>query len=230
MFAPLEVIIPHDSRLKRIEGQLGPLYNTLYIPKDVEFYETIIGGSFPVKVDPGNKHFFSSSDAVYDITGSTLISGCGNTHRFGETAKLILPSTVQVIKERSFKNSRRLSSILFPQDSLLRIIETEAFSECHFLKSILIPKTVEIICPLAFIGNVSLSVVDFEEDSELREIGESAFADTMIETIDIPSKVRIIGARCFANCPKLTQVYWAREQVIEIGEDAFEGCDSLKIT
>jgi hypothetical protein len=228
MFAPLEVIIPHDSRLKRVEGQLGPLFNTLYIPKDVEFYGTIIGGSFPVEVDPRNRHYFSLLDTVYDITGSILISGCGNDFNNGKQ-KFVLPSSCQIIGEMSFKNSRKLSVILFPQDSLLRVIGTEAFAECHFLKSILIPRTVEIICRLAFIGDVSLCVIEFEEDSELTEIGERAFMFTMIETIDIPSKVRTIGTRCFSDCHKLARVYFEEPSFIKIGEGAFERCTSLKL-
>ena len=59
-------------------------------------------------------------------------------------------------------------------------------------------------------------------------VEEEAFADnTSITTLVVPQHVTSIGARAFAGCTNLREVYLGKNDSIEIARDAFSGCESI---
>jgi len=67
-------------------------------------------------------------------------------------------------------------------------------------------------------------------DSGVMEIYNGAFeGNTTIESLTVPSNVKVIGSRAFANCSSLTSLILAPDRttpgVYQIGSSAFSGCD-----
>ena len=92
--------------------------------------------------------------------------------------KIVLPSTLQIIKDEAFKSKKYLKDINLP-NGLLKI-GTAAFNKCKSLESIEIPNTVT-------------------------NIGSRAFSQTSLRSIYIPDSVKTIGAGAFL-CPKLERI------------------------
>lgn len=73
----------------------------------------------------------------------------------------------------------------------------------------------------------NIKSIRFEEGSVCRTIGGSAFSGSAITEIEIPTSVRVIGARAFFNCKNLKSVKmtWGVE---EIEAEAFANCENLE--
>ena len=65
--------------------------------------------------------------------------------------------------------------------------------------------------------------------STVKIIGESAFRDTQIETLQLPAWLEKIGKGAFWGCGNLKSII-IPSSVIEIGNSAFLGCQNLKIS
>lgn len=64
--------------------------------------------------------------------------------------------------------------------------------------------------------------------ADLTEIDDEAFAgNTALTTVVIPQSVQRIGARAFADCSGLQEVYFGKNASIDIARDAFSDCDSI---
>ena len=95
---------------------------------------------------------------------------------------------ITTIKEGSFRESKKIKSISFPQDSMVGIIEKEAFAYSS-VREAFIPQHVTCICEGIFYGCKFLSVLNFSEFSELQTIEKDFIFDSSIENIKIPSTV-----------------------------------------
>ena len=62
----------------------------------------------------------------------------------------------------------------------------------------------------------------------LTVLEDEAFeGDTGLTAIVIPKNVKRIGSRAFADCSNLQEVYFGKNEGIDIAKDAFAGCDGL---
>lgn len=139
--------------------------------------------------------------------------------------KIVIPSSVNEIKEGAFASITSLETVEIESDSLLTWIGSEAF-EGTGLTAIQLPKTLNSIGSAAFknakniseitipnnITNISdetfqgcenLVNVIFDEGSQIRTIGSEAFASTKIKRIKLPNTVEEIGDWAFENCGQL---------------------------
>ena len=128
--------------------------------------------------------------------------------------KVIIPTTVRIIGEDAFRNSKSLEivdikeSVIVTSNNGLQTIEAGAFSGCENLLNIIIPATVSKIEESAFAGCSSL--------------GDGfAIKSPVNDNIDLT-----IGARAFENCVGFTSFSLPRH-VDEVGAYAFSGCTSL---
>ncbi len=97
---------------------------------------------------------------------------------------VVIPDTVMVIGNRTFKNCSALSSITIQPNSQLHTIGAEAFENCSFLKN-----------------------VDLENAENLKTIGAKAFYNcTSIENIKLQKNLETIGVDAFSNCSSLKSV------------------------
>lgn len=116
----------------------------------------------------------SEADEIVIPEGITIIENINATG----VVKIVLPSTLQVIKEEAFKNKYCLKDIVLPNG--LQKIGTAAFNECESLESIVIPETVT-------------------------SIGSRAFSQAGLKSVYIPDSVKTIGNGAF-SCPKLKKI------------------------
>ena len=101
----------------------------------------------------------------------------------------------------SFVNSY-ISSIKFEDESYCERIETRAFANCAYLKSVVIPNGV-------------------------KKIGDGAFEWSSIESVMLPDSIVSIGDNAFGYCYNLTDIN-IPNGVTEIGGGAFRLCQKLQ--
>lgn len=90
--------------------------------------------------------------------------------------------------------------------SSVRVIKEGAFKDFYNLDTITIPSFVEEIEADAFFGCCELESIDFDEPSSLRKLGARAFASTGLRSIRIPASVGEIGANAFKGCDQLESI------------------------
>ena len=134
--------------------------------------------------------------------------------------EVVIPSSVSVIKDRTFYGAKFLKNITIP-DSVVSI-GNYAFSECSGLTSITIPDSVDSTGNYAFYkcsGLTSITIPD-----SVVSIGNSAFYNcTGLTSITIPDSVVSIGDFAFDGCSGLTSIT-IPDSVVSIGLCAFRYC------
>lgn len=105
--------------------------------------------------------------------------------------KVIIPSSVRVLRERAFILCEFLREVVFEPGSRLETIGADCFSECGLVK-VVIPRSVREIGSGAFSNCHNLSSLVFEEGSQLARVGRQAFARTRLtpEQLKYPNAVR----------------------------------------
>lgn len=131
------------------------------------------------------------------------------------------------INEGTFIECTSLTSIKLP--SSVTYIGEEAFLDCSSLTSINIPSSVTEIENGAFVGCTSLTSVNIP--SSVTKISDDTFSGcTSLTSVKIPSSVTYIGEEAFENCNSLKSIYIYAEDIPNIANDAFKGCDSKNCT
>ena len=138
--------------------------------------------------------------------------------------------SVTIIRDCAFHSCTNLKSVIFPNDSQLRLIGDGAFYGCKSLQGIVIPDSVTIIFECAFGQCHNLESVLFTDQSCLREIGENAFCDChSLQSMTIPQSVIEIGGLAFDECSNLKSVIFAEHSSIQsINRFTFNKCTSLQ--
>jgi hypothetical protein len=162
------------------------------------------------------------NDFLIDVVHHKLI------RNFSKSSEIEIAETIEILGSNCFSGCRLSSSITFESNSLLRRIESEAFSYSS-LQSILIPSNVEILKSKCFSNCESLSSISFESNSQLtaslgiKVIPEEAFQSSRLISVVIPATVRIIEKRAFYSCEKLVVLLWAEGSKVQVvAEEAFE--------
>jgi hypothetical protein len=109
---------------------------------------------------------------------------------------ILIPSSVVVLGDSSFRFCKSLESVAFESGSRLERIEECAFYD-NGLKSILIPSSVVVLGKQSFRFCKSLESVAFESGSRLERIEEYAFYDNGLKSTEIPPNVAFIGSYAF---------------------------------
>ncbi len=145
------------------------------------------------------------------------------SHLFQGTTieSITIPASVKEIQDRAFKDSS-LKSITIPEN--IQTIGYSAFSDCTALKTV---NFNAIDCDGAvlpvFDGCSNLSTINI--GSKVTKIGSHLFQETMIESITIPASVKEIQDRAFkgSTIKKIT----LPEGLLDISFDAFADCTKL---
>ncbi|MBO5134332.1 MAG: leucine-rich repeat domain-containing protein [Bacteroidaceae bacterium] len=144
--------------------------------------------------------------------------------------QLVIPETVNMIKDWSFAGCNCLTSISIPES--VTSIGNNAFYKCparrkpidysvrvgdfKFLDGALV----------GYIGSSTNVVLPKNFQGKKYAIGERAFKDSKIVSVTIPEGVTDIGSSAFWGCTKLASIT-IPESVTSIGLGAFSGCSSL---
>ncbi len=115
--------------------------------------------------------------------------------------ELHVGTKVREIRSRAFKHATNLKTIIFPEDSMLRLIETKAFSGCVYLTHIDLPKG-------------------------LKWLSKSVFEYTGIRELEIPKSVEQIHQSTFNNMPRDAKIIFeysvAPIKVFTINSSSFD--------
>ena len=188
-------------------------------------------------------------NAIIETSSNTLIQGCSST---------VIPQGVKTIEIFAFSDCSSLTSIVIPEgvtvignwafsgcDSLTSIIISEsvtsigeaqsAFAGCKSLTSIIIPESVTEIGSWTFMDcdNLTSIVVAAENTVYDSRNGCNAIIETSSNTLIqgcsstiIPQNVTEIGDGAFYGCDSLISIV-IPESVTSIGANAFNGCSCL---
>ena len=179
-------------------------------------------------VSIGKKCFYNAKiKSIYLYNGIKRIDS--NAFYGTNLASITIPASVETIGNLAFDYCTALTSVLFEENSNLKIIDAQAFSFCKNLASITIPASVETIGNSAFKNCTALTSVLFEENSNLKIIDEAAFSYCEnIASITIPASVETIGNSAFYHCDTLTSVLFEENSNLKIiDESAFSSCEKI---
>lgn len=197
------------------EAFMGQTSSYIEIPSTV----TDLGNSLSelattltLEVDPGNKSYINTGDAVYTSDMKELIR-CSS---FYEGKEFIIPDTVEKIDSKAFFGIKSIEKISIPAS--VSEIGDSAFSGCENLQSIevngdnkyyssrdgvLFNKCMDILYlyPCAY-PDTSYTIPD-----SVKEIYDEAFSFCdNLETVSFGSSVEVIGYSAFSACDKLNNI------------------------
>lgn len=135
-----------------------------------------------------------------------------------------LSESLEDMGMHTFSHCSNLKKCVIP--NRITAIGGGMFNYCTSLEKVFLPNTIKKVGDFSFTQCSSLKSIDFP--SELDSIGMYAFSScTALEKIVIPNSVTFIGELAF-NCKGLKEVTLGKH-VINIGDRAFIGCDSLLV-
>lgn len=185
-------------------GDYVSVVETVKLPKNLKSIDAYAFGNNLKNIQ------LNSENKTYNLIDNCLI----------QNSTVVLGTTESVIPERYTNGSGNevvitsigdyafagldVSKIVIPAS--VESIGKSAFESCKGLTSIEFSRNVKSIGDSAF-KKSSLNSVTFEADSRLESIGASAFEGTRLTTITIPSYVKSIASRAFANT-YLEQLYF----------------------
>ncbi|KAK8836348.1 hypothetical protein M9Y10_039690 [Tritrichomonas musculus] len=213
--------------IKKIQWSQNCIVDDLGEPGFFSYYYLveITIPKFVTKISP---HLFENCHYLKTVefeNGSQLIEI--GEYAFSNTRvdQVMLPETVQIIRQSAFSYNNDLKAVSFKGE----IIENDAFLQTGLIEFNLSDNT-KTIGSGAFQFCRSLSSFNINiEQSNLSEIGQYAFAETSITEINIPPKVEVIHKFTFNGCSLLKEVKISNDsKLIKIDDNSFSGDLSLE--
>lgn len=112
---------------------------------------------------------------------------------------------VTSIHEKAFARSKTAQTVIFPENSKIKLFEKNSFAYT-LLEKIKIPSSVVKIDEMAFFSCHKLKCVEFCENSELETIENKAFDTCQIEKISFPSSVVDLKEEWCSGLKNLTDI------------------------
>lgn len=170
---------------------------------------------------------FSGCENLKNVTigeGITAVGGAA----FFKTAveKIILPSTVIVVRIDAFRECKQLRKVIL-NDGLKTIAES-AFKRTESLSEISIPDSVKHIGSGCFACSGIKSVKLPENNAFTAILWETFFGCQNLETVKLPDSVNVIDSYAFSECTSLKNINLGKIQIL--GSNAFAKTALKKIT
>lgn len=182
---------------------------------------TAVNNINTVEVNERDFRFLDENNEAGEITGiwTCAFSNCR------QLENILLPKTIEYIKEFAFYSCKKLKTVKLSQDSRLKFIGDNAFYCCENLTNITLPNSMEYIGNRAFFGCSSLTSITISDS--IKSIGEAAFFGcSSLSNITIPDSVESIGNGAFGFCSSLTSVTLPKRKT-KIERTAFFCCGNL---
>jgi hypothetical protein len=176
----------------------------------------------------GSAAFLNCDIISLDLTLTQLQSI--ETETFQENTNIgqaLFPSSLTGIGANAFLGDSKLSTIVFPEGSLLTNIYEGAFQNCDIISLDLTSTTkLETIGYGAFNGNINMGRLIIP--SSLTTIGEAAFTSCDLTNLDLRKAINLqfIDSYTFSYNFNLTQVLFS-QSLSSIGNSAFNNCSSI---
>jgi hypothetical protein len=213
--------------------------------RDISGTSFAFSGVETIEFESGNEFYSFSNHCLVNFAGTYLV------RYLGSSSAPVVDDGILTLGSYCFANNKVITAVIFRSTTKLREIESSAFENCEYLKSMSIPPSVEVIGRRCFFNCVSLMSVSLVGSSLIR-IEEEVFQHCLrLSTISIPGSVELIGEHCFRQCLHLVKLPLPADSklvgisartfyrctrlsslsipasVETIGESAFSLCDSL---
>ncbi len=207
------------------------------------------------------KDFWENTNSTYyyELNICELPSGikCIGEYAFSnaEIKEIILPNTIEIIKESAFEGNSYITSMAIPNS--VRNIGENCFKDCHQMRTIQLSESINQLCDFLFkdcskleniiipdgvtiIGNFVFSgcgsIKTLKLPKSVQEIGANPFVDSGIESIDNCSEAFEIENNILYTRKKLRLIAcFSKDKEIVlpdglqmIDEYAFKGCCSIE--
>lgn len=138
----------------------------------------------------------------------------------------------QVLGKEPSDNYPFLTSTLLGENLYIGSTETQvankAYNNNTAIYNLTIPSSITLIDSYGFNGCSNLTKVKFLKDSQLITINARAFYNNKcLLNVYLPEKLQSIKDQVFYGCSNLNRITFPNS-LIEIGEQSFRGCQSLK--
>lgn len=156
------------------------------------------------------------------ILPASITTICDGALMGSGITSITIPAPIEEIGMGAFAGCKDLTAVEIPS-SVIKV-GTHLFKDCIGLKKISFASAA--VPDNTFTGCETLT--DVKIGNNVEEIGDEAFYSTGITMADLSgcSRLRHIGARAFAECKELAEV-WLPEGMVEIGSGAFFGDTKL---
>mgnify|MGYP003300458804 CR=1 FL=1 len=196
----------------------------------VEGTDSLKRGATIIRVENDNKSLVKMAYSYTGYTSNNIDDIEKGAFSNSYITEIKLPSNLKKINEGVFINANRLTDIQLPST----IIEVGAYGFYGTsIKNITLPNSVITIGKGAFsqcgyLTGITLSsnITSFESGEN---VGDGAFENcAQLTNITIPRLVTSIPKRMFFNCSNLSEIELLSNNIISIGEFAFNGCRFLR--
>ena len=189
-----------------------------------------------VSIEESAFAYCSSLESIAIPASMTSIESCA-FWGCSSLKSIVIPTDVTSIGDRAFESCVSLESVIIPPG--VTGIGENAFEGCFSLKSIVIPASVTSIGEGAFSRCSSLSAIEVAKNNpEYCSVGGALFhrrqrkllvypAGSNEEEYVVPKGVTSIGENAFEGCFSLKSLV-IPASVTSIGSNAFSGCSSLE--
>ena len=170
---------------------------------------------------------FSGCEHLKNVTiGEGIIAVGGAAFFKTAVEKIILPSTVIVVRSEAFRECKQLREVVL-NDGLKTIAES-AFKRTESLSEISIPDSVKHIGSGCFAYSGIKSVKLPENSAFTAILWETFFGCQNLETVKLPDSVNVIDDYAFSECTSLKNINLEKIQIL--GNNAFAKTALEKIT
>lgn len=170
---------------------------------------------------------FSKCKNLKNVTIGEGITAVGDASFFNTAVeKIILPSTVIVVRTEAFRDCRQLREVVL-NDGLKTIAES-AFKRTENLSEISIPDSVKHIGSGCFACSSIKNVKLPENNAFTAILWETFFGCENLETVKLPDSVNVIDEYAFSECTSLKNINLGKIQIL--GNNAFAKTALEKIT
>ena len=207
--------------------------------------------AYPLLWDVGAGYAELSVDGTLTLTASEDYDSKAEQPWAGVAGlirKIVVAEDVTTIGAHAFEGLSHLTSVEM-EDTKVRSIGQEAFSNCPELRTVSFPKTLNTIGIGAFYGDKSLRNLAltprlttigqqaFEGCSHIdgllslsavETIGPGAFRATNLEELAFGEELKSIGEHAFADCPDLTKVTILATEPPALDLSAFQNSNQAK--
>lgn len=216
-----------------------------YYTEDFSFILYGAVGASNIEITGVQKEHQTDYTVPAEIDGVPVTAIGENAFIYAPVVNLILPNTLEVIKNGAFYNCAALTSVKIPEN--VSVIEDYAFYCCTMLKEVYIPLNCADIGGLAFYGtpwfeslNAEFKIlgdgilIDYNGaggkviiPSGVKNLSSAFYQNTQVTSVILPSTAVKIGNAAFNGCTSLTSID-ITESVTYIGDSAFYRCIALK--
>ena len=217
-----------DGRVTGGTARIGQNIRKLYIGNKITSIDISEEGEPFAPSRENLTHLLFQPDSTCKLIGMWSFPGCTSL------SSIEIPDSVETIGRQAFYQCSDLYEVIFGEG--VRIIEEEAFADCAIEKLHIPNGVVEI-------GDRAFSTVfrgpDYEQsDYTLQRLtgmdgvtslgAECFMGQANIERVALGGSVTSIGEGCFRDCEDLKRLLLTWNHDLVIGEDAFDGCDSIE--